>query len=359
MTITSEMKNGKVRLVDDEDGFIALGIDPKKPAAWEDAIRLKQPFGQADYEWWYTDAHFSNGDLCVVSFHLTAGPGGKMMPAVMLNLARKGEMICDQRVPFDLERFKASETQCDVSIGKSFIRSEDGLNRYHIYVDPDENNGFGVDLEFVSTAPSYRPATGRWFDGEHHFSWFCAIPGANVHGTLTFQEETIEVTGNGYHDHNWGDVSIEHFIDHWLWGRANIDGISIVGSAVRFKAELGGIETPLLFVGRGEEVLVDALNNELICLDGHKIPHPITGKKISSDCIYIVEREGENSQIRFKGQGNPVASFVRPQASGEWETGYARFAALVSIDISSNEKQIHTSGIGTLEHMDLLGRKTS
>ena len=64
MSQISEMTKGKVHLVDGEDGFVALGIDPAKPAGWEDALRLKQPFGQADYEWWYTDAHFSNGDFC-------------------------------------------------------------------------------------------------------------------------------------------------------------------------------------------------------------------------------------------------------------------------------------------------------
>ena len=357
MSQISETTKGKVHLIDREDGFVALGMDPVNPADWEDALRLKKPFGQADYEWWYTDAHFANGDFCVVSYHFTMSPGGKMVPAVMLNLARKGEKVCDQRVTFDLERFKSSETKCDVSIGKSFIRSEDGLNRYRIYVDPDENNGYGVDLEFVRTAPSYRPATGRWSDGENHFSWFCAMPGADVNGTLTFQGEIVKVSGNGYHDHNWGDISIEHFIDHWLWGRAHVDGISVVASAVRFKEEVGGIETPLLFVGRNNEILIDALNKEVVCLDGHKVPHQITGKKISSNCIYIVEHEGENSQIRFKGQGSPIAYFVRPQASGKWETAYARFAAIISIDIASNEKHVHTSGIGTLEHMDLLGRK--
>ncbi|WP_025683580.1 hypothetical protein [Paenibacillus maysiensis] len=71
-----------------------------------------------------------------------------------------------------------------------------------------------------------------------------------------------------------------------------MDGITVVAFSVRFRQDMGGIETPLLYLARGEEVLLDAINEELTCLEGKKIPHPDTGKPISSDCIYLYEQDG-------------------------------------------------------------------
>lgn len=53
-------------------------------------------------------------------------------------------------------------------------------------------------------------------------------------GTITINGETVEVKGSGYHDHNWGNAPMDHILDNWLWGRAQVDGITVVASSVRF-----------------------------------------------------------------------------------------------------------------------------
>ena len=65
---------------------------------------------------------------------------------------------------------------------------------------------------------------------------------------------------------------------------------------------------------------------------------------INGGRFQIVESKGENSRIRFKGQGNLIAYFVRLQASVEWKTASVRFAAMFSIIISSDAKEGRISG---------------
>ncbi|WP_172453188.1 MULTISPECIES: lipocalin-like domain-containing protein [Gammaproteobacteria] len=348
-------KNG--RLLDDQASFDRLGIDRDHPQTWEDALRLKQPFKPGEWEWWYADAHFSDGLYCVVSFHIQVDAEGRNTPFINLNIARDGTKLADITTPFDDGRFEVSDTQCDVRIGKSFFRGLDGLERYHIHVDPDENQGHGLDLVLERTVRPYRPGTGRWENADGHFSWFSAVPGARTKGSLFVAGKAIEVEGNGYHDHNWGDVPMDHLLSDWLWGRAEVEGVTVVASSVRFRTEAGGLETPLLYVARGEQVHADVINDQLICLEGVKVPVPQTGKKVSSDCVYIVDLDGLKGNVRFDGQRTIVASFPFTNSSPDWETWHAKFVAKVSVDLATDEEHLQVSGVGSLENMDFLGRR--
>ncbi|MGC4998440.1 hypothetical protein [Streptomyces sp. DT195] len=347
------------RLLDDDESFAVLGIDRHHPAVFEDGRRSSAQLAPGEWEWWYMDAHFSNGYFAVASLHLSApDKNGVSRPTIGLNIARGNEKLVNQRLPFSVDQLTTAVDRADTAIGSSFFRSEDGLDRYRIFVDPEQNNGNGLDIELVRTVPSYRPGTGRWEADDHHFSWFCAVPGGIARGTLFVDGEAVEVEGNGYHDHNWGDVPMDHLLGDWLWGRAEVDGTTVVSASVRFRESAGGEETPLLYVARDEDVLIDAFNDQLVCLEGVRIPHPDTGKKISSDCIYIVEQDGRTSTVRFDGRRTVVAAFPFANSSDEWETWYARYLASVTLDVESRSgARIRATAHGTLENMDFFGRR--
>ncbi|RKK32992.1 hypothetical protein BFJ68_g4537 [Fusarium oxysporum] len=184
------------------------------------------------------------------------------------------------------------------------------------------------------------------------------VPGGQLTGEVTVNNTKTKVEGNAYHDHNWGNVPMETILDNWLWGRADVGGLSIVSASVRFRQDCGGREVPLLFVVRGNEVLVDVSDDQLVCLEGVKIAQPDTGKPTSSDCIYLVKTTGDNlAQVRFDGQEKVIASFPYPTTSQEWETWYTRYAGLVTINIIDGDKRVCVSDHGSLEVMDFFGRR--
>src|SRR5579871_359727 len=117
------MANGKIRLLDDQASFDRFGINRDHPAEWEDALRMPQPLKGGEWEWWYSDAHFANGDYCMASFNIITDAEGRTTPLIGLNIVRDGRKVCDMYVPFELAQFQASDTRCDVTIGKSFFRA--------------------------------------------------------------------------------------------------------------------------------------------------------------------------------------------------------------------------------------------
>jgi hypothetical protein len=344
------------RLGTKPEDFAVHGIVQGSPEVWEDGQRLEQ-LGPGMYEWWYCDARFSNGMILVAVFRLDGDERGAPVQQIWLSISDGDRVMADQRLDFKPEEVSADKERCDVSIGSSHFRSVDGLDTYEIFVDPATNNGFGADVKLERTVTSYRPGTGFWEneDGEY-FAWFDAVPGGRMTGTVTANGETSEVEGSGYHDHNWGNVPMDVLFSDWLWGRAEIDGTTVVMATVRFNENNGAAETPLIYVAKGEDVIVDAVNDEVVSLDGVKVRHPDTGKRINSDCIFIVREDLGDATVRFAGH-DIISTQQFPSSSAEWEAWYLRFAAETTLDIRVDGKEVQAKGPSVLESMDFFGRK--
>lgn len=347
-------KNG--RLGSRPEDFEAQGIVQGAPTVWEDGRRMDD-LSLGEYEWWYSDGHFSNGMMVVFGFNFIVDQQGNMLPQIALNIANQEGIIVDQIVNYQASDVTTKKESCDVVIGSNYFRSVDGLDAYEIFVDPATNNGFGANVQLERIAPSYRPGSGFWANEDNEFfAWLCAVPGGTMTGTLTFDGNTVEVEGSGYHDHNWGNVPMDALLGDWLWGRAEVEGMTVVMASVRFNENNGSVETPLLYVTKGSEVIVDAFNEDLVCLEGVKVTHPDTQKKISSDCIFILNEDIGQASVRFAGQ-QVIATLQMPSSSEEWETWYLRFASMTSLNIEMNGYDIYTKAPSVLESMDFLGKR--
>ncbi|KAI8648193.1 CrtC domain-containing protein [Fusarium keratoplasticum] len=346
------------RLLTDDASMSELGLHRSKFEEWEDGLRSPNT-ESGEYEWWYADGHLQDGWFVQVAFFYNSEGAGTKAGLIDFNIAKDGEKVCDLHKRFELSaNLQVGKDKCHVQFEKSSFRSIDGLRKYHIHVDPDEMEGFGADVTITAATPSYRPGTGRWDVDGRHFSWFVAVPGGQLTGEIITNGTKTKVEGNAYHDHNWGNVPMENILDNWLWGRADVHGLTIVSASVRFRQDCGGREVPLLFIVQGDEVLVNAVNEQLVCLEGVKRSHPVTSKPTSTDCIYLVNSAGEGAaEVRFNGQSKVVATFPFPTTSKDWETWYTRYAGLVTVNIVDGEKRIRTSDLGTLEVMDFFGRK--
>ncbi len=131
----------------------------------------------------------------------------------------------------------ASTEKGDVSVGDSYLKYVNG--DYQLYFN-DGSVKFSAFMK--STLPMWRPDTGHsYFDDkkENFMAWFVAQPSSNITANLTVDGVTKELKGTGYHDHNWGNISMDKIINHWYWGRAKVGEYNIIASDIISKEETG------------------------------------------------------------------------------------------------------------------------
>lgn len=350
------MERTKGKLRSEDADFIKYRIKKDKPEEWEDGQRLNEKeYMQGMYEWWYFDAHLDDGSMIVSAFIIQIDEKNQVSPQITFNYADKENRI-EKTIFFKNNDYYSSNENCNVKIGKNYFRGK-VLDEYEMFVDPECNEGWGFSLKLKREVPSFRPGTGYWDADGEYFAWFNAVPSGNIEGTIIMSGKEVKVKGNGYHDHNWGNVPMSKILSDWYWGRAEINGLTVVSANVRFKDESGGGETPLIYITSGEEVILNAVNEELSFLSGHKVFHPETGKKYNSDAQYIFENGNNKAYIRLNG-GDAIVAYTSVEWENPgWETKYLRFAAQVTLDLNLNSKRSISKGPATLEIMDFFGRK--
>jgi hypothetical protein len=259
--------DAKLHLAAALEDFKALGIG-KEIEVREDGRRTPQ---SSDYfEWWYFDGLFDDGSVFVVWF----GDNwlyGSHKRALNIDLTPPGKPTRHIVRTFD-DPGAFSSDHANVQIGPHSFKGD--LETYAIQVDAVETGGVGCDLALRRRVASWRPATGYIKAGDSFFAWLVAVPEGAVTGTLTADGVTREVTGSGYHDHNWGNVSPANLFDNWWWGRGRIGDHTIIASDIRGNADVGGTRIPLFFVGDDHQVQVNAYGSDVSAVEGGPVRHP-------------------------------------------------------------------------------------
>ncbi len=233
--------DAKLHLAAAPEDFKALGIG-KEIEVREDGRRTPQ---SSDYfEWWYFDGLFDDGTVFVVWF----GDNwlyGSHKRVVNIELTPPGKPTRRIKRTFD-DPGAFSSDHANVQIGPHSFKGD--LETYAIHVDAVETGGVGCDLTLRRRVASWRPATGYIKAGDSFFAWLVAVPEGAVTGTLTADGVTRQVTGSGYHDHNWGNVSPANLFDNWWWGRGRIGDHTIIASDIRGNAAVGGTRSGVSYV---------------------------------------------------------------------------------------------------------------
>jgi hypothetical protein len=121
---------------------------------------------------------------------------------------------------------------------------------------------------------------------------------------------TRQVTGSGYHDHNWGNVAPANLFDNWWWGRGRIGGYTIVAADIHGNAAVGGTRIPLFFVGDEHQAQV-AWNGG----DRHPRSWSIIGRGAGRQSNRDQHHDDE-ARPRGPREGHPLTGRVRPVAGG-------------------------------------------
>ena len=170
-----------------------LGFAPENITIKDDA--LHQPDKLCHMETWYFNAVFGNNfSMAIVVSVLQVGSRGSLLAG--LYLYRDSELKVYTRKVCLSEHFHASQEEPFIKMrDEQILRGRiDNTTGSWIYDVSLKNDNCGVNLQFTKTAEGWK--------GHHFLGWWLVIPRLHVQGTITLDGKTINVTGNGYHDHN-------------------------------------------------------------------------------------------------------------------------------------------------------------
>jgi hypothetical protein len=325
------------RFADKPEDFAKLGIQPGRIEPFEDGMRTEG--GPGGYEWWYFDSHLHDGSSLVIVFYTKPqlNPDGELAPFASLELNRPGQppMLVEAHV--SPKAFSARRHRCDVRIGENTFRGD--LHEYDIHFSHDGVTG---DIKLTGQVPSWRPTSGYMLFGEHdehQFAWLAAVPQGDVTVDLNIRGREEHLQGVGYHDHNWGDVSMAKLINHWYWGRAQAGDYSIVASYIVAEKAYGNAVLPIFMLAKGGEIIADDARKVRFHLEDEHLDTN-TGKPVANVVVYEYADGPERYRVRYRRSETIVDDQLINRVSGfkhflarlaRFDGAYLRFTGKVQL----------------------------
>lgn len=177
-------------------------------------------------EWWYFDAIFDNGYTIQIGIRV-AGLLKQGVVFLRLDIYKDGGLISHEIKPFFIWDFFTSDEVPLVEIKRNkimegYISEDNGRWIYNLSVDLDDSS---ADLCFVGCTKGWKGVTPGG-------NWAVILPRAEVQGTITYNDKIVNVSGVGYHDHNW-NVSLFTGINFgWFWGKVNSNSYTLTWSQI-------------------------------------------------------------------------------------------------------------------------------
>jgi hypothetical protein len=229
------------------------------------------------FEWWYFDISLPDGAALTFSFHLTdlIKPASKT-GSLSMSFFGPDQPTWKQFTRYPRYAITASSAECDVRIGgnRCWIGPDDV---YHVLIDERQ---IKAEITFDSLVPGWRPGNGTFQFGnpQHFFSWAVPQPRAQVTGYIQLQGTRREIEGIGYHDHNWGTVSLLDTVSEWSWGRVYLEDYTCVFADVCLSPRYGDARAMPFTLFQGDQVLISSFlqRNEPLDPGRDFLHHPKT-----------------------------------------------------------------------------------
>jgi hypothetical protein len=304
------------------EDYVRLGIKPQQVEPWEDGLRTNGSKGT--YEWWYFDAHLDDGSKLVIDF-LTkpiADMDKPLTPCVRFTFDRADGSHVERMAFPPVSAFHAAKERCDVRMGPNTFAGD--LHSYQIHLAVADVE---ADVTLTGRVPAWRPATGTLLfgaHGEHIFAWLPAVPQGDVAATITIAGQTEHFSGNGYHDHNWGNRSMVRLLHHWHWARGQIGDHTLIVAHITAEKRYGYQTFPVFMLAHQGRIIAD---------DGSKVrfglrdvhPDPPTGKPVANVTVYEYEDTGAHYKLTFTRRQTILRMKFADELGG-WRGRLARLA---------------------------------
>ena len=283
---------------DDDFHYRKMGLTRNQIDVWEDGMRTDGSKGT--YEWWYIDSHYPDGTILVI-FFFSKSPiavDGPIKPMSTMELTLPDGRKFSEEVHASLEESHYSKERCDVTIGDCHMEGD--LKQYQIVF---RGKTMSATMELRNTVPAWRSQCGPILFGdqeEYYFNWLPATPEGIAIADVTYPEGQLHLEGSGYHDHNWGNLSMLKLMHHWYWGRAKIGDYKVISSWITAEKKYGYKEFDVFMLAKGSEILGDNSNHTLKFLPTEEYIDAHTGKPVYNKVIYEYQiPAGEDYRIAY------------------------------------------------------------
>lgn len=314
-------------IADQANDYRRIGISRNEIAVWEDGARTDGRSGT--YEWWYFDAHLDDGAKLVVIFMTKdlSTPKKSLTPMIRMNLDLPDGRSRTFIQTYPAESFTASTERADVRIADNHFRIAvnhvDGdLPRYQIDAEIDDVN---IRMTLDAQIRPWRPHTGYLVFGEERdqeFSWLPAVPQGTVRGSYEVDGVRTEVTGVGYHDHNWGNVGMTSIINDWYWARGQAGPYTVIASYITAHEKYDHEPIPIFMLARDGQIVAD--DERLVRFEATETyTDKKTGKPVSNVTRYSYDNGSDRYVVTFTKKRDLVANRFVDEMNG-WRRLAAR-----------------------------------
>ncbi len=326
---------------DDDFHYEKMGLRRDHVELWEDGARVDGSKGT--YEWWYYDSHYPDGTILVLFFFskMPISVDGPIKPIATMELTLPDGQKFSEEVYATIEESHYAKEQCDVKIGACWCKGN--LKHYDAVF---QGKTMSARLSLDGTIRAWRSQTGSIFFGdqeEYYFAWLPAIPEGKAVADVTYDGgKTLHLEGSGYHDHNWGNISMMKLMHHWYWGRAKVGDYKVISSWITGEKKYGYKEFDVFMLAKGGEILGDNSNHTLRFKLEDRYIDAHTGKPVYNKVVYEYTTEaGEEYRILYHRHGDINKTRfvdVLPKPLGfmakliGFDGGYLRFEGTATIE---------------------------
>mgnify|MGYP000872135517 CR=1 FL=1 len=286
------------RLMDRPEDFKKLGINPDKVELWEGGLRNTDDIG--NNEVWYFDGTFEDGSKVIIGFRpkTAAGMGEKgFSPNLNLDITRPNGTTTQEFAFATIENSSMSKEKCDVHFGPDYCTGN--FKDFDVHVESTAT--LACDLHYHALTEPFRQATSEIAlgdEGQYYYTDLC-VPKCEVSGTLTYDGKKVEVKGQGYHDHQWMNISPFAAFHHWLWGRMYTEKYVVYIYDFVCSERFGFKKIPFFIVANNEtgEILFETNGNVLV--DTELVPMSV-GKDFPKTSHYVFDNGDKKAVFNVK-----------------------------------------------------------
>lgn len=297
------------------------------------------------YEWWYFDSHYPDGTVLVIFFY-SKSPievSGPIKPISTMELTLPNGKKFSEEVHASIAESFYNKEKCDIKIGDCHMDGD--LKTYHIVF---QGKNMSATVSLTNTVPAWRSQCGPILFGdneEYFFNWLPATPEGLAIADVTYPEGKLHLEGSGYHDHNWGNISMLKLMHHWYWGRAKIGDYKIISSWITAEKKYGYKEFDVFMLAKDGVILGDNANHTLKFLPTDEYIDAHTGKPVYNKVVYEYETPaGEYYRITYDRRSD-----ISRQNFVDLLPGVVRFAAKM---IGFEGSYLRFEGSATIEKIE-------
>ena len=336
---------------DDDMHYEKMGLTRNKIELWEDGMRTDGSRGT--YEWWYFDSSYPDGTKLVLQYY-SKSPiqvNGKIKPIVTAELTLPDGREYFEQIEASLRDSHYAKDKCDVKIGESYIRGD--LAHYDLVFKGEKMQ---ATVSLTNTVPAWRSQCGPILFGdseEYYFNWLPATPEGDVTADVMYPDGQLHLVGSGYHDHNWGNISMLKLMHHWYWGRAKIGDYKVISSWITAEKKYGYKDFDVFMIAKNGEILGDNANHTLKFLPSDEYIDEHTGKPVYNTVAYEYETPaGEYYRITYKRTGDISKQNFIDRLLGPmkyiakvigFEGSYLRFQGIATVERIENGQVVESA----------------